>query len=258
MKKLSIVCLAFVMALVVGYSPVMAGNGNGLPPGPRYVLNVHAYENCPEGDFTGSNRHMIAVQADYDYDPVGKNKNVTLKTNTIALTNSDTCPEAVCNGKDFVVLDGNACSKGGAEFALPANPFDCGGDTNDPACTGENLNFHEYRVFVRLVGQPHTGIDVTTCADEAVDLDGDGVVEDIVMCSAESVVKVRSTGNGSMRFDDVSRELLTLLLYVDPDGDGNFTWARYALFDPALEDYFWQWNTRGKAKAQLVFIPNPD
>ncbi|MGV7223841.1 MAG: hypothetical protein ACQ9MH_20235 [Nitrospinales bacterium] len=254
MKKLLTFSLVFALTLSLGYGVVLAGKGNELPPGPRYVLNVHAYDNCPQGDFTGSNRHMIAIQADYSYDPEGQNKNLIVKTNTISLTNSDTCPESVCGDKDFVVLDGNACgSKGGAELALPSNPYDC--PVDDPECLDTDPTFQEYRVFVRLVGKKQTGIDVTTCADEAVDVDGDTQVEDIIMCSTESVVKVRTTGKGSMRFEDVSRELLTICL--DTNGSGSCD-TRYGLFDPELEDYFWQWNTTGQAKAQLVFIPYPD
>ena len=96
---------------------------------------------------------------------------------------------------------------------------------------------------------------VTTCAVDPVDpLNPDPNVDPIV-CSTENVIKVRMTGKGAMRFDDVSKELLTICL--DTSGDGICD-VRYALFDPALYDYFWQWNTEGKAHAQLVFIPIPD
>ena len=57
------------------------------------------------------------------------------------------------------------------------------------------------------------------------------------------------------KFENVTRQLLTLCL--DTDGD-TVCDARYPLFADELEDYFWQWNTKGKAHAQLVFIPIPD
>jgi hypothetical protein len=49
---------------------------------------------------------------------------------------------------------------------------------------------------------------------------------------------------------------LTICLdtFDDLNFDGNCD-VRLGIFDPALEDYFWQWNTKGKAHAQLVFIP---
>lgn len=54
-----------------------------------------------------------------------------------------------------------------------------------------------------------------------------------------------------MKFVDYTEELLTV--YADVDLDGML--ERVPLFDASLENYFWQWNTKGKAHAQLVFIP---
>ncbi len=257
-KSLSVFVLGLSLCLI--YSVALAGNGNNLPSGPRYMLNVIAFDNCPAGDFTGSNRHMIAVQADYGtIDPVAGTTSTQagtllkdmIRTNTISLTM--TPPEL---GNIFQVIDGNACSKGGAEFMLPANPYNCGtGITNDPACINEDLTFQEYRVFVRLVGKPKSGIGVTTCAGETVINPDTGLPEDIIVCSTENVVKVRMTGKSREQFEDVSKQLLTVCL--DTDGNGTCD-IRYPLFAAPLSDYFWQWNTSGKAHAQLVFVPNPD
>lgn len=275
-RRVTVLAFALLVAAALG-APAAAGQGNGLPPGKRFVLNVIAFdgEHCPDGDFTGSNRHMIAVQADFTADgsgdlessQKGKSKSDLVKTNTIKLS----------EGEEIQVLDGNACSKGGAELQLPADPFACDldgdgvvdeGALDDPACVEEDLEFQSYQVFVRLVGKLGTAIGVTTCATEdatdidgdgiadGVDVDGDGVVDDTVLCSAENVVKVRTKGP---KFDDVTRELLTLCL--DTLNDGNLDGTcdeRFALFDDALVDAFWQWNTQGKAHAQLVFIPLPD
>ena len=108
-----------------------------------------------------------------------------------------------------------------------------------------------------MVGRPNTEIGVTTCASELDDEDYDGDLNtDEILCSTESVVKVRDTGKGKMRFTDETAALLTICLdtYDDFNFDGNCD-VRLGIFDPALEDYFWQWNTNGKAHAQLVFIP---
>ncbi len=252
MKKLMFsVTILFSLTLI--YSLAVAGNGNNLPPGPRYMLNVIAFDNCPAGDFTGSNRHMIAVKANFDpySDPskpltgtqAGKLVADLIKTNTIALT----------PGTDFQVLDGNACSKEGAVFQLSPNPYTCPAD--DPYCLNTEPTFQEYKVFVRLVGKPKTAIGVTTCAGETVINPDTGLPEDIVVCSTENVVKVRMTGKNREQFEDVSKELLTICL--DTDGNGTCD-IRYPLFAAPLFDYFWQWNTSGKAHAQLVFIPMPD
>jgi len=67
MKRFLLICLTFALIIPLVYSISLAGNANNLPSGPRYMLNVIAFDNCPAGDFTDSNRHMIAVKADYRY-----------------------------------------------------------------------------------------------------------------------------------------------------------------------------------------------
>lgn len=244
-----VLILTVIAVFAIGFA--VAGNGNNLPPGPRYMLNVIAYDNCPAGDFIGSNRHMIAVKASFS-DGLVSGKQVKpvpfSRENDILLAEGD----------DFKVLDGNACDdEGGAKFQLPANPYDCPTPTQDDndgtivdECLGEDLTFHAYEVYVRLVGKPGTGIDVMTCG-EAIDPD---TLDEVVICSTEHIIEVRETGNGKLQFKDRTRELTTVLADVDMDGDLD----RVGLFDPALEDYFWNWNTSGKAHAQLVFIPIPD
>lgn len=250
MKK-SIYFVTILSSLTLVYGIAVGGNGNNLPSGPRYMLNVIAFDNCPAGDFTDSSRHMIAVKANFTPDnsgdltstQAGKLASEMIKTNTIALT----------PGTDFQVLDGNACNKGGAVFQLPPDPYTC--PIDDPYCLNTDPTFQEYRVFVRLVGKPKTAIGVTTCAEETVTNPDTNLPENIIVCSTENVVKVRMTGKDHQQFDDVSKELLTICL--DTDGNGTCD-IRYPLFAGPLFDYFWQWNTQGKAHAQLVFIPNPD
>ncbi len=261
MKKLGLVTAA---AALVGLfaGTAMAGNGNNLPKQPMkgsFHLQVIAFDICPAGDFTGSQRHMIAVEADFIADggselgktQAGKNKNDLIKTNTIGLASSG------LDG-DFEVLDGNACAgrgSDGAQLLLPITTanLDCGAqgaECPDP-------DFTQYEVFVRLVGKPNSAIGVTTCAAELdeSDFDGNGIDEEIV-CSTENVIKVRETGKNKLRFTNESAALLTICLdtFDDLNFDGSCD-VRLALFDPALEDYFWQWNTRGRPHAQLVFIP---
>ena len=261
MRRSLLICLTFAIVILLCSSISFAGNGNTLPPGPRYMLNVIAFDNCPAGDFTDSNRHMIAVQAnfgEFEFDENGNpidtgnqaGKNYLtefVSTNTIKLTAT---PAEL--GNYFQVIDGNACSKGGGEFMLPANPYTC--PVDDANCLNTDPTFQEYKVYVRLVGKPKTAIGVTTCAVDNMDTPDDAT-DDTIVCSTENVVKVRSTGKGAMKFDDVSKELLTICLDTDSNGACD---TRYALFDPALYNYFWQWNTIGKAHAQLVFIPLPD
>ena len=229
---------------------VFAAKGNGLPDGKMngsFHLQVIAFDTCPAGDFTDSERHMIAVEADFgdiDFD-AGTTRNQAgvyardlIKNNTIELAPS-------MDGK-FHVTDGNACGKGksSASLELPITTANC-----DP-CDLSEPEFTEYQVFVRLVGAPNTGIGATTCATDSGEDGVLGTVDDIIICSTESVVELRTSGRNSMpRYTDYSKELLTMVVDL---GDGL---ERVALFDPRLLDYFWQWNTKGKAHAQLVFIP---
>ena len=221
MKIFALILAAGAMVAFAGGA--FAGNGNSLPSGPRFMLNIIAYDNCPAGDFLGSNRHMIAVQADFNDGLVGGKKakpDPFFRNNDILLA----------PGEGFRVLDGNGCDNAGARFQLPTNPFSCPAPTDDDGtdeCLDEDLTFQAYEIFVRLVGRPGTGIDVRTCG-EAIDPD---TFEEVIVCSTEAVVEVRETGKGKLKFTNRTRELTTVLADVDLDGDLD----RVGLFDPALE-----------------------
>lgn len=248
--------------VLFGSAGLAQTRGNGLPQSKLlFNLEIIAYDknHCPQGE--QDNGHRIAVQADVTDNPNGQLRSayVISRQNDILLSPGD-----------FQVMDSNACINGTAAFQLPVNPFGCSVDgngdpifDNDPACITEDLHFQQYLVFARLVGKPGTGVNVTTCAtDPLTDTDGDGNpagdADDIIVCSTESWVKVREkTTPGSLKpvFENVSRELLTLCVDTD-DVLGCDT--RLALFDPSLYEYFWNWNTQGKAHAQLFFMAIPD
>lgn len=238
MRKLG---LAIAAAALVGLfaGSVMAEKpaqkGNDLPNvsmDGAFKLQVIAFDkdNCPAGDFTGSNRHQIAVAADFFAGDLSHNQAGTLqkdiiRNNTILLI----------AGPDFEVLDGNACSDVDSKSKSAAAALQLPDDVSS-----------SYMVFVRLVGAPDTGIGVTTCAvdDQGTQTEDD----DVVVCSGGSLVMLRYKKDVP-KFLDATSELLTLSVDL---GSGIET---VSLFDPRLEDYFWQWNTKGKAHAQLVFIP---
>lgn len=248
--------LALICGLLTAVFVLPAAAQSGVGPG-GFTLEIIAFENCPAGDFTDSNRRMIAVQANYQYvqDDLGSNQHQKLvselvKNNTITLT----------PGPEFKVLDGNACGakKQDAELMLPISPENCDPCDVDPAET----DFTEYRVELALVGRPGTGIGVSTCGTEptGVDVDGDGVTDQI-LCTTDENVLVRYRSNGKPVWEDVSVELLTVCLDIDDtpdDGINNLDGVcdlRVGIFDPILFSYFWQWNTDGKAHAKLRFIP---
>jgi hypothetical protein len=216
----------------------MASLGWAADPTPGknlFQLEIIAYDgnNCPQGDPSG---HRIAIKADVSDNPNGQLANTLVRQNDILLT-----------AGEFQVLDGNACVDGVARFQLPAQGI--GGTLEDPT-------FQEYEVWARLVGKPGTGVDVRTCATGPGEDGVPNTADDEIVCSTEAWVSVRQKGPGSKpTFTNVSKYLLTICL--DTDGNGTCD-TRLALFDPLLYDYFWNWNTTGKAHAQLVFVEVPD
>lgn len=270
-KLIFFVAGVFIASLVAG----AALAGNGIPReynGKRFMLNVIAFDNCPAGDFQDSNRHMIAVEADFTPEGCegdlscnqgGKPSEEIDKRNTIQLM-----PAADFNSIE--VFDGNACDdREGALLYLPIPELSSICDDPTSADCVENFTDDDvlrYKVFVRLVGKygnpkagkVNTGIGVTSCANvewiEEV-LDGDDIIHNDIVCSTENVIEYRQ--KGKPKFDDVSKELLTLCLDTDYDEPDGICDQRFGLFDTALYEYFWQWNTQGKAHAQLVFVPIP-
>jgi hypothetical protein len=130
-------------------------------------------------------------------------------------------------GDTFQVLDANG-TKGSAKFQLPdPDPFD-------------ELALN-YSVYARALGAPHGWAQVTTCYEDEL---GEQY------CSGESVVFTRDKGKS--KFIDVSKELLTL--YVDTDGDGQAD-TRIGIFDEEFWEYFWTYDNHGCKLVQLRFYP---
>lgn len=251
----------FIFALFACFFSNGAFAQNGVGPD-GFSLEIIAFDNCPGGDFTDSNRRMIAVEANYQVieDDMKSNQHHTLvkdliRNNTISLVPAP-------DGESFQVLDGNACGSGkqDAILQLPISADNCDPCDVDPITTG----FTEYRVELTLVGKPNSGIGVSTCGEEptGVDVDGDGIV-DQVLCTTEENVLVRYRKSGKPVWEDVSTQLLTVCLDIDDSGDpvdgindlDGICDQRVGIFDPLLTGYFWQWNTEGKAHAKLRFKP---
>jgi len=221
--KTSVLVTSAVLALCLGLGGEAAGAGVGsLARTKAYSMNVIAHDICPAGGFVDTNRRTIAVLANFTDNPDGTQFATIDKTNKIFLTPST----------DFSIADGNACDGNGAIVDLPSNV----------ATT--------YEVYVRLVGQPNSKIDVSTCG-----VDTTGVLTGTagtVLCSTDHFVKTRLTGKGQPSFTNATSQLLTisnpLLGTVCAGGKCN-------LFDPNLQEFFWNWTTQGRPHAQLWFVP---
>lgn len=234
-KRLQVSTIAVLGLLTSGFA--LAGNrppGNGAKVGNGgYLLNIIAFDQCPAGDFLDSNRHQIAVQADY----TGNGTDKTSKTNKIFL-----------KAGDFRVLDGNACDDG-AQFYLPVDENNCS-NCGDPSITP---TFTEYEVYARVVGQPNSSVTVTSCV-EFLNTDTNEL-ESLCSVGADNIyVGLRQTGGGKLqnKWDNVSTQLLTVC--VDTSGDGVCD-ERVGLFDSFGQDYWWNWDTSGRPHVQLVFVP---
>lgn len=242
-KRITFAAIAAILA-VGSASAGPNDNGNGAAVGNGgFLLNVHAYDQCPGGDFLDSSRHQIAVENG----AAGNGTDKTFKINKIFLKPGD----------DFWVQDGNACDDG-AYFYLPItadNCSSCGIAEGDPI----EPTFTQYEVRARVLGHPSGSVNVTSCVEEAAD---DGIVVDDntdpeVLCSVGEGnvwVQTRTVGSGKEqnRWENVSAQLLTVC--VDTDGDMACD-DRLSLFDPAGEGYWWNWDANGRPHVQLVFYP---
>jgi hypothetical protein len=153
---------------------------------------------------------------------------------------------------DFYVLDGNACDGDGAAFRLPANPFTC--PALDPQCLESEPTFQEYLVFVRALGTPGGSGDITTCGISDGGTAGD-TSDDEVVCSSENVLLVRTSGRS--KFENKTKELTTMVVQADTNGDDVLETVRIGIFDPLLYQYFWDYDNNGLRLVQMRFYPVP-
>lgn len=195
-------------------------------------------------------RVRASVQSTGNGAPNGTHYNLNIhgvpKTKTADMTGSDThsifvpeygnCKINLFQG-EFQVLDGN-CTDGSAAFQLPSP---------DPLNTGVT----SYSVWARALGKPGGSSKTTTCADLVTTDPTTGQTTTQTYCSVYTLTLDRTKGKSS--FGNVSSYLL--YIYADLNGDGVL--ERYPLFDPALQDYYWNYENNGLKLVQLRFYPLP-
>jgi hypothetical protein len=215
------------LALLTIPAAALAANGstgNGAQSGPHYNLNIIGHTHCSKDDLKGTSRHNIQVllKGGDPADSLNGQLAVSIdKRNKIYLSQT-------FDGS-FNVMDGNACDGDGAKFALPA-----------PG---------SYEIFARALGKPGGAATMTTCATDA---GADGVLgtaDDEIVCSTDNVLLVRDKGKST--FANVTTQLTTMT--VDLNGDGVLETVN--IFDPALYDFFWNYDNNGLRLAQLRLYP---
>ena len=223
MKRLSVLTAVLVAA---GFAAPASAGGINLND-PHYNLNIIGVENPKTTSLTDRQRHTIFVG-------LGKDSTVTSR---IYLARG---PFTVCDGNAFdpaYSCAGVVIAKQGAVFQLPC-------DSADPTATGcpTGTFSADYAVWGRALGKPGGIVNLQTCAT-----DDTGAL----ICSTNNVLLTRAKGKSA--FYDVTPSLTTVNACFDVSGV--VTCETVSLFDPVLQDYFWQYANKGLRLLQLRFYP---
>jgi hypothetical protein len=223
MKRLSTITAVLV---AMGLAAPALADGINLK-GPHYNLNIIGVENPKTAPMTGSDRHTIFVG-------LGKKSSVT---SNIYMAPG---PFGVCDGNAFDAAHsctGDVIANQGAVFQLPCNTA----VATDSGCPGGTFSAN-YQIWGRALGTPGGSVKIQTCGT-----DDTGAL----VCSTDNTLFTR--GKGKSGFFDVTTSLTTVNACFDVSGV--VTCERVSLFDPVLQDYFWQYANNGLRLLQLRFYP---
>jgi len=211
-----VLLLAVSLLLVLSALPASAGNGNDVPSGPHYNLNLIGMEKTKNPNIGCGEGHRIFVQ-------LGKNERATTR---IMLTEGD-----------FAVLDCDG-TDGEAAFQLP-NP--------DP----DNDGTTEYSVYARALGKPNGHAEMATCATDP--LTGEEVcsVHVLELTRTKGRQKFQNVSKYLLYiyayvctdYDEVADECIA------------WEYMRVPLFSDLMEDYLWSYDNNGLRIVQLRFYP---
>jgi hypothetical protein len=232
MKRLSLI----TAVLVVGTGLAASASAQGIDlKGPHYNLNILGKEHDKTATMTGSNRHTIFVA-------LGKNAEVTSR---IYLTPG---PFEVCDGNAFDAAHdctGAVVQEKGAVFQLPCN-------TAVPAETtacAEGTASASYAIWGRALGKPGGSVTMTTCGTAIDPI----TLQPELVCDTDNGFTFERKKGKSMFFN-VTKELTTVNACFNVGTTTEFC-QRLSLFDPMLQDYFWQYANKGLRHLQLRFYP---
>jgi len=223
MKRLSV----FTAVLVAtGLAASALADGINLK-GPHYNLNIIGVENPKTAPMTGSDRHTIFV---------GLGKKSSVASNIYLAPG----PFDVCDGNAFDAAHsctGDVIANQGAVFQLPCNSA----VPTASGCPGGTFSA-DYQIWGRALGKPGGSVTMKTCGT-----DDTGAL----VCSTGSALFTR--GKGKSGFFDVTTSLTTINACFDVAGV--VTCETVSLFDPVLQDFFWQYSNNGLRLLQLRFYP---
>jgi hypothetical protein len=227
MKRLSV--LTSVLVAAAGFAAPASAGGIDIK-GPHYNLNILGQEHDKTATMTGSNRHTIFVA-------LGKNAEVTSR---IYLTPG---PFEVCDGNAFDVAHdctGAVVQGKGAVFQLPCNTA-----VPDATACAESTPSASYAIWGRALGKPGGSVIMTTCATDPITTE--------LVCDTDNAFTFERR-KGKSAFFNVTKELTTVYACFNVGTDTE-SCGTLSLFDPMLEDYFWQYANKGLRLLQLRFYP---
>lgn len=214
MKKLIAIVLAVTLVATIS-GVALAGQGNGLPSGPHYNLNLIGMEK-------GKNENMGCGNGDRIFVQLSKTGRVSTKINL--------------QEGDFGVIDCDG-TDGEATFQLP-NP--------DPDNTGTT----EYSVYLRLRGKPGGDIIMQTCG-EYVPVEGVYCSDLKVVESRETGHGKNKFNNVSAELLYI---YAWVCVEEDDYGECvDWEYMRVPLFAEDWQGFFWDYDNNGVRLAQLRF-----
>ncbi len=223
MKRLSVLTAILV---ATGFAAPASAGGINLN-GPHYNLNIIGVENPKTAPMTGSDRHTIFV---------GLGKKSSVASNIYLAPG----PFDVCDGNAFDAAHsctGDVIANQGAVFQLPCNSA----VPTASGCPGGTFSA-DYQIWGRALGKPGGSVSIQTCGT-----DDTGAL----VCSTGGALFTR--GKGKSGFFDVTTSLTSVNACFDVAGV--VTCETISLFDPVLQDYFWQYSNNGLRLLQLRFYP---
>jgi hypothetical protein len=245
---ISIMTILVLSAISASIPSAMAGEGNNLPSGKHFTLNILG-KNWNKGNAAEESPLNPDGSPNPDYNPVVKDDSghrIFVKLGSS--TTSSKTRIGLRQGDDFAVLDADG-TDGKALFQLP-DP----GDVINPDTGEYDPTEAYYLIFIKVLS-PNGKANMTT----GVWTDPQGgtwilSLETLYLNQGIPGGKQGKSINKGNQFEDVTMELTTIL--YDFDGDG--TPERIKIFDPAYQYYFWDYDNGGLKHVQLRFYKVAD